>query len=207
MEVGLNILHTEKFGPEGAQLVGQLIQDDHCQCDPRDQDNIGTMVCFHRNYQLGDAGGTRRKMRAGLPIFPNADSFRDFMEETKPIVLPLYLYDHSGITMSTRPFGCRWDSGQIGWIYCSIEKAKQEFPAHPSLNDVVEKALHAEVEIYDQHLRGNCYGYQLQDDQGTLLDSCWGFHGYQCVDWDYALSQLRDCAASTLASQALCSNI
>jgi len=42
------------------------------------------------------------------------------------IMLPLYLYDHSGITMSTGKFSCPWDSGQVGWIYCTIEKAMEE---------------------------------------------------------------------------------
>lgn len=33
------------------------------------------------------------------------------------VILPLYLYDHSGITMNTCGFSCPWDSGQVGWIY------------------------------------------------------------------------------------------
>jgi len=40
----------------------------------------------------------------------------------KYIILPLFLYDHSGITMSTGPFSCPWDSGQVGWIYASKQK-------------------------------------------------------------------------------------
>jgi len=40
----------------------------------------------------------------------------------KYIILPLYLYDHSGITMSTGPFSCPWDSGQVGWIYAPKQK-------------------------------------------------------------------------------------
>ncbi len=35
----------------------------------------------------------------------------------KYVILPLYLYDHGGITMRTNPFSCPWDSGQVGWIY------------------------------------------------------------------------------------------
>ena len=35
------------------------------------------------------------------------------------VILPLYLYDHSGITMNTCGFSCPWDSGQVGWIYAS----------------------------------------------------------------------------------------
>ena len=30
------------------------------------------------------------------------------------VFLPLYLFDHSGITMNTSGFSCPWDSGQVG---------------------------------------------------------------------------------------------
>ena len=35
------------------------------------------------------------------------------------VFLPLYLFDHSGITMNTSGFSCPWDSGQVGWIFCT----------------------------------------------------------------------------------------
>ena len=41
----------------------------------------------------------------------------------KYLMLPLYLYDHSGITMNTTGFSCPWDSGQVGWIYAFKEDA------------------------------------------------------------------------------------
>lgn len=40
-------------------------------------------------------------------------------KSNKYVILPLYLYDHSGITMNTSGFHCNWDSGQVGWIYAS----------------------------------------------------------------------------------------
>ena len=42
------------------------------------------------------------------------------------ILLPLYLYDHSGITMNTTGFSCSWDSGQVGFIYASKARFKEE---------------------------------------------------------------------------------
>jgi len=46
-------------------------------------------------------------------------------------ILPLYLYDHSGITMSTGSFVGRapnadWDSGQVGFIYMDKETAMKD---------------------------------------------------------------------------------
>ncbi len=44
-------------------------------------------------------------------------TFKDkLIEEEKAIfITSLYLYDHSGITVSTWPVSCQWDSGQAGF--------------------------------------------------------------------------------------------
>lgn len=94
-------------------------------------------------------------------------------------ILPLYLYDHSGITMSTTGFSCPWDSGQIGWIYASKESIKAEYGCNdltPEIREKAEKLLRGEVEYYDHYIRGDCYGFQLYKDDEEL-DSCWGFIG------------------------------
>lgn len=46
--------------------------------------------------------------------------------EDKVAILPLYLYDHSGLTMSTSDFGDRWDSGCVGFIYMDKATAMKE---------------------------------------------------------------------------------
>ena len=43
----------------------------------------------------------------------------------KFVILSLYLYDHSGITMNTTGFSCPWDSGQVGWIYADADCIKK----------------------------------------------------------------------------------
>jgi hypothetical protein len=103
------------------------------------------------------------------------------------VILPLYLYDHSGITMSVGSFGCPWDSGQVGWIVCDPETIEKEFNGD---RDLAEKCLIAEVATYDDYLTGNVYGFIVEerelledwdqdDDEGwEHVDSCWGFYGY-----------------------------
>jgi len=117
------------------------------------------------------------------------------------VILPLYLYDHSGITMSTSRFSCPWDSGQVGFIYMSLKDAQREYDAlikyeqeHPEWKRVVEykdaydfanKRLNSEVEVYDQCLTGQVYGYIVEDEDGNELDSCWG---------NYGLDYCKECA-------------
>ncbi len=47
----------------------------------------------------------------------------------RTVILPLDLYDHSGITMNTTGFHCPWDSGQVGYIYVMPEDIRKEFSA------------------------------------------------------------------------------
>ncbi len=43
--------------------------------------------------------------------------------------------------------------------------------------DKVKSYLLAEVEVYDQYLRGEVFGFTLEDIEGNEIDSCWGFFG------------------------------
>lgn len=139
--------------------------------NPRTEwDNFGKMVCWHRRYNLGDKHD-----------FSDPEHFQEFVNEQKGkiVILPLYLYDHSGITMNTKGFHCRWDSGQVGWIYATYEDIKKEYSVKKVTQKTLEevkKLLTSEVETYDQYLTGQVYGYVIEDKEGEHLDSCWGFY-------------------------------
>lgn len=136
--------------------------------NPRTEwDNFGHMVCFHSRYRLGD-----------VHEFSSPEEALKFMERPDVISLPLYLYDHSGITMNTIGFSCRWDSGQVGFIYVSLAEVRKEYGVRrvgKQIRRKVESLLTAEVEAYDRYLTGSVYGYEITDKQGAHVDSCWGF--------------------------------
>lgn len=100
--------------------------------------------------------------------------------------LPLYLYDHSGLTMSTGSFGDPWDSGQVGWIYMTKEIFLAETGWGEELwpSRAIEMMQNS-VETYDQYLTGEVYGFAVYENTGTDADpsweetdnSCWGFYG------------------------------
>lgn len=99
------------------------------------------------------------------------------------ISLPLYLYDHSGLSMSVTDFGDRWDSGQVGIIWTTIDRVKtarggKQTKAEWSL--LAKKNLKDEVEMYNQYLQGEVYGYieekQTEDGKWEESDSCWGYY-------------------------------
>lgn len=153
--------------------------------NPRDYDNLGTMSCWHRRYDLGDrhdhddprdllidlcglASDTDQSMNA---LFARA--------EKHAIILPLYLYDHSGITMNTTGFHCPWDSGQVGYIHVTLENIRKEYGITRVSRDLrarVAEHLRQEVRTYDHYLTGNCYGFIVEKDNDEVA-SCWGFLG------------------------------
>jgi len=142
--------------------------------NPREVDyHMGIMVCWHKRYDLGD-----KDHGIDLDGLASIQEVRKFIEEERNGIgiLPLYLLDHSGITISTKPFNDPWDSGQVGFIYTTAERAQTYFRT-----DKLEEALTAEVEEYDRYLRGESYGFRIKKacptcgHHGEEIESCWGF--------------------------------
>lgn len=150
--------------------------------DPYYQENLGSMVCWHKRYNLGDKhtfddpidfaqdlalkntswSELLQYIKDGhtkdLRLVPEGEGYQlqsrsmfdnnkwadmdglkitDVLKEMytpeliglcedKVAILPLYLYDHSGLTMSTSDFGDRWDSGCVGFIYMDKDTAMKE---------------------------------------------------------------------------------
>lgn len=169
--VGDSMNNISKYGEsETVVQVGDskykvVIRQDTEAESPREWDNEGTMACWHSRYMLGD-----KQIERGEGVD------EDVPEDV--VRLPLYLYDHGGLTMSTSPFGCGWDSGQVGWIYATLEDPEDERERAR-----VTKNLIGEVEVYDIYLTGQVYGYRVYkhgDDEEWLLEevgSCWGYYG------------------------------
>lgn len=157
---------------------------------PRKWDNLGTMICFHRNYNLGDKHDIKYQDYSGWEEQLKVIS----KNEDVCVILPLYLYDHSGITMNTTGFSCRWDSGQVGWIFISKEKVRKEYSVKRISNKLKERItqyLINEVKTYDQYLTGDVYGYkiskitkcELGHEHTEELDSCCGYYGEdECLE-------------------------
>jgi len=153
----------------------EVFQDEHTN-SPREDDNLTKMICFHRRYNLGDKHDYKHQNYSGWAEMEKAI----IKNENPAVILPLYLYDHSGITISTSPFSCHWDSGQIGFVLISKDKLKDNYGVKRITKQIkkdAERILQAEVEIYDNYLRGEVYGFTLLDENGEIEDSCSGYFG------------------------------
>jgi len=180
------------------------IERDEYPESPREWDNLGTMVYKHSRYILGDVELDEEAEEyasdwyeaAGLHVFLNEDGYIELFNDydgleyltdeefeaavewghENAVILPLYIYDHSGVTMRTHPFASRWDSGQVGFIYVSNKRAIKEY-GKENWRERAEACLKAEVETYDQYLRGDVWCYTITDADGEIVDSCCGFYG------------------------------
>ena len=183
----------------------ELFYDDWAENPRTSWSQVATMVCSHRRYQLGDEQATWDEWAAEQleRYFPeemahhydleNSDNPNDWakadayykrlidrLDEVMEI-MPLYLYEHSGITISTGPFSCPWDSGMVGIIYMTREQILEQFGGKlltKKKRHQAQELMKDEVHEYDQYLTGDIYGYVVTDPNGDEVDSCWGFFGY-----------------------------
>ena len=163
---------------ENENVRFSIFQDVNSINPLEDCDHEERMVCFHRRYRLGDNHNYRQDDYSSWAELKSA-----ILRDNKgAVILPLYLYDHSGITMKTTPFGDPWDSGQVGFIYLTKEGMKKYYgesmPRYwrKRANEILVGA----VKTYDDYLTGNVYGFKVErkvEGEWEYEDSCWGFIG------------------------------
>jgi hypothetical protein len=176
-------------------FIGNIYQDD---CDfntPRDWDNIGKMICWHNRYTLGDKklleNYSYSKDCKLSNLTENCNGWDEVEEVLKNefdavVILPLFLYDHSGISIRTYSHGqhAGWDGGYVGFIYATkadILKGWDKKKLTKSLLEKANKCLEGEVETYSQYLEGDVFCFTVEDADGEIVESCGGFYGMEAV--------------------------
>jgi len=184
----------KRFEHEGLTV---RIQYDPNPENPREWDNLGTMVFFHKRRNVGDKHTF------------TVEELREYVKRDDVIALPVYAYDHSCFRLSTTrnyPFNCQWDSGQLGYICIEREKALKEFGKKrltAALHRKVEDGLRSEVAVYDKYLNGEFVGFVIENAEGEHLDSCWGFDALDYCE-EQAKESAERIAASAKEAERLC---
>jgi hypothetical protein len=116
----------------------------------------------------------------------------------RTLILDVYMMDHGGVSISTRcdhyqavdpahrilngrPGG--WDWGRLGIIYATPKKIREWYGVGRATEEVRDRAaacLESEIKLYDLYLRGETYGFVVEEVKGddvVEIDSCWGFIG------------------------------
>lgn len=162
--------------PENRKL--KVDYDQHGLNPRKDYDNLGTIVSWHMRYNLGDENINMRD-------FYSAEDATKSNSNKDDIILPVYLFDHSGLTIQTVPFvggdHARFDSGQVGFIKVSKEKIRKEYNCKRVTKKIIEtvkSVLKNEIKEYDKYLRGETYFMEVVDADGNEEMSVGGFLGY-----------------------------
>lgn len=171
------------------------IEQDEEPWNPREDDNICEMYIWWNGYNLGDYKGKDMPgdklndlIEKYLP--DEAEEMYDTSVRDKMLklqskvydklrVLPIFVYEHGGITISLGndyPYNDRWDAGMGGFIIVEREVLEENGIDWEKAYEVAE----GEVEMYDMYLLGECYGYIMDIYEGNgeweeHEDSCWGY--------------------------------
>lgn len=185
--------------------------------NPREEyDNMGHMVCWHRDYILGD--------KQTEWYMESPDAFHGWLDGDEEdwdgdeedwdcghparddiaVMLPLYLMDHSGLWMNTGGFSGvdshGWDWGQVGYIYVTNDEVIHEY-GDLSKESIAraEKYLRGEVETYSDYISGQVYGYIITGPEGEDIGGCWGYFG---SDRDYMIEEAKNTVDYDIEKQA-----
>lgn len=99
--------------------------------------------------------------------------------------LPVYMHEHGGVVLNTDGFSCPWDSGQLGFICMTMDRAKELLQEVDRAT--VEEILRAEVEELSLYAQGEVYFVSIEDDEGEVVEQCCGLLGEEGV-----LAYLKD---------------
>lgn len=173
-----DVIETHVLEEDGQTVFVEIIQDYDSPHDPRDDDGLAGKLHIEsrdfghikeiKNFEV--TGDREEDKQALLEIFGE-----------DACILPVYMFSHSGISFSTTPFSCRWDSGQVGWIATNPDRYKEfgcELPSDQKERyEYMENELKDEIKLLDQYAKGEVFGFRKYDIDGEEIDSCWGFFG------------------------------
>ena len=132
--------------------------------NPRNWDNLTTMICHHNRYALGDVEESRQ-----FNGFTSLKELKQALVEhygEMAYIEPLSLYDHSIQTLAIGEPTDAWDSGYVGFIFVTKERARKEYGVKritKSILERIKKSARAEVEEYNKVcLWGEVYDLLLE---------------------------------------------
>jgi len=143
--------------------------------NPRNWSNLGEFLVSNHSRYLDN--------ESGIEIESESD-FKN-LEKTH-IILPVSVYDHSGVSIYIGSPCDRWDSGQVGWYIVSKEKIRSEYNVKrisPKLRERVISHLENEVETYSKWVNGDVYYFTLYHN-GEEEDSLGGIYDIDDI-YDY----------------------
>ena len=157
---------------------------DECGESPRGWENITEIHYHSRSYVLGDTNW-----------YGKIDEYDKMIAKAKrqgDLVIPMFAYIHSGVSLSLSSFYGRlpqghaeFDSGRAGTVIVRRKKMLEEFGGKiftQKLKERAYKIAEGDINTYNQYFMGDVYGYVVDEDG----DSCYGYYGME-----YAIEEAK----------------
>lgn len=190
----LDIIHTEKRNGYTINIMPDDTPD-----NPRDWDNIGTLVGAHRRMNIFDTELDARTGNLWLDFLyhiweevEQRDGYLDDLTEKqlerfsnsvkrRYVSFPYSAYTKGGCRL-TRGVSSGWDSGLVGISYVSRERMREQ---GLRTYKQAEAAMEAELKTFSQYCNGEVYRFEvLKNDE--LVNACGGYFGEE-----HALAEAR----------------
>jgi hypothetical protein len=155
----------------------RIEQDEDAQSPQEHGDDGLFLVADHRDFFVPPGKDRRFEVQEVI----------DEHRKTHWVFL-LEAYIHSGVRLALAGEGNfpdrQWDVSTLGAVFV----AKSEWRLRKS----ARKAAESLIAEWNQYLSGDVWGYVIEDDNGTHIDSCWGFYGREYCEQE-AQSALKYC--------------
>lgn len=155
----------------------EIWEDENCP-NPRENDNLATIACFHRRYNIGD------KHPYSIEEIGEAER-TGFLDGKKIIHLPVYGYDHGGMVLDTKAFSCPWDSGKLGIVFVTEERVREELGwdrLNAARRERIAITLGMEVRELSRWMQGDTWGYTVTNTDTGEEEECGGYIGRDYLD-------------------------
>lgn len=161
-------------------LTIKVFNDEFAE-SPREFECLGTMVCSHKRYDLGDKNHQ-------VPV-NQLNSWKEVEDYIKlkmkaVVIVPMFMLDHSGLTIASTDFNDPWDSGRIGFNYVTKDQIRKYFGKKRISQKMIDDAkeiLENEIKVYSQYVSGNAYMYTIVDESNDEVDSCSGYYDVEVM--------------------------
>ncbi len=191
------------LGDEGADLPDDGVFEIDCDiCDMTGWVPAGSEHAFDRNAPGDEAGDVACGPCGGNGTRPVDPATYFQVEHGARVVVPLFVYEHSGITIrGGSPVACRpldradvrssnrfvgdgagWDTSFVGFLVDDPAKLKlcgcEDFDT-----DKIIEALNGEIAEYAAYLEGDVTYFDVRDPETDYAEGCGGFVGCrdECV--------------------------
>lgn len=167
---------------------------------------MGRFICWSKKYSLGHKHNFEDKVdlfkelaykyhsdevkKLDEALNSNKITFGSYVCRLEQIIytsedvyiLPLFLYDHGGLTVSAVRFPSKWDSSLVGYVYTTKDALDSIGCVYNSREDV-EDILKSDIQLYDEYVKGEVYGFSIVEydekygNEYGEIESSWGFYG------------------------------